>query len=123
MESDSDVKSQSFLDRLSPDERAAVKKTSSQRLCARLSKVGYSEETLEVMNRDELLEAWAKVVIEGADGQMEGASRDTGKTFAPPFGYDPDLERMRIQLEQQRFEADLNLRKQQFEREQEIKTQ
>ena len=33
------------------------------------------------------------------------------------LGYDPDLERMRMQMEQQRWEAELEFRKQQFEEE------
>ena len=54
----------SFLDRLSPDDRTAIKKMSTQRLCAKLSRIGYSEESLDDTGREELLEAWARTVVE-----------------------------------------------------------
>ena len=77
----------------------AIKKCSNTRLIAKLLSVGYTEEQLDAMDREALLQAWATCVAEGKD-----------KTFDPvkplvPLGYDIELERQKLEFEKSKFEA------------------
>jgi len=77
----------------------AIKKCSNTRLIAKLSIVGYTEEQLDVMDREALLQAWATCVAEGKDKPL-----DPVKPLVP-LGYHIELERQKVEFEKSKFEA------------------
>jgi len=46
------------------------------------------------------MDKWAQMVFEGKDKPIDGASAAVEKTLAP-VGYDPEIERMRLQWERE----------------------
>ena len=77
----------------------AIKKCSNTRLIAKLSSVGYTEEQLDVMDREALLQARAICVAEGKDKTL-----DPVKPLVP-HGYDIELEHQKLEFEKSKFEA------------------
>ena len=90
------------MEQLSETQLENLKKTSSARLTSRLLCAGFSEEILDKMSRHELMENWAKCIVEG----KETAGLATG---SKTVGYDPELEKMRLEFEMRKHEATLKL--------------
>ena len=88
----------------------AIKKLGTSRLISKLLSVGYTEEALDAMSRDAMLQAWAVCVASGKDKPA----------FASPAvtGYDVELEREKFDFERRKFDAMYRLKKekQDFER-------
>ena len=59
------------MDRLSKEQQDKIKKTSSFRLQQSLCRVGISEDSVEGMDRQTLIETWATYVADGRDKPVE----------------------------------------------------
>jgi hypothetical protein len=53
------------MEKLSDEQRRVITKMGSARLGAKLVRIGYSEEVLESMSREDMQHAWAQAVLEG----------------------------------------------------------
>ena len=74
-----------------------IRKSSTVRLQANLLKAGYDEQQVEAMERTQLIAEWAKVLADGrpvVEKEQEPAA----------VGYDPVIERERLQWEREKFE-------------------
>ena len=91
------------MDQLDQAQVQAIRKLSTSRLISKLSKVGYSEEELESMDRDAMLEKWATCVASGRDKPVA-----TNPTVT---GYDVAFEREKLAFEQRKFDAMFDLEK------------
>ena len=91
-------------------QRESVKKMSTERLRSKLTEVGFDETKLAEMQREQLLDAWAKVVLGSQDlPPPEAAAK------APTVGYDVELERKRLEFEMKKFEVEEARRKEELE--------
>ncbi len=86
------------MDRLSEKQREAIKRMTDTRLIAKLVKAGYTIEQVEAMDRKTLMETWAECVATGNDKPVAEAATGGGT------GYDPEIERQRLEFERNRFE-------------------
>jgi len=87
------------MEKLTKQQQEALRKCSTVRLQANLLRAGMAEDTIEGMDRQQLTTAWAEMILAGKDeGQMEGAA---AAEKVP--GYDPQLERERLQWEKDKF--------------------
>ena len=94
------------MEQLDPSQRESVKKMSTERLRSKLTEVGFDETKLAEMQREQLLDAWAKVVLGSQDlPPPEAAAK------APTVGYDVELERKRLEFEMMKFEEEKARRK------------
>ena len=63
------------------------------------------ERTVEAMDRETLMVAWAQLVAEGKDKPVEGAAAAvTEAADQRVLGYDPDLEKEKLNFEREKFE-------------------
>jgi len=83
------------MEKLSKTQKEAIQKMGQSRLIVKLRGVGISEEQVDAMDRAQMLEAWAECVAAGKD--KPGA--------APTLAYDVELERLKLDFEIRRFEA------------------
>jgi len=60
-------KTSGWLDLLEPIQKEAIKKMSTERVTTRLRKLCYTDEELNTLTRDELLNCWAEAVLTGED--------------------------------------------------------
>ena len=60
------------MDRLSEDDQRQIRKMSTDRLIAKLSKAGVSEDEMETMDRAAKMERWAQVVAQGESDTLAG---------------------------------------------------
>ena len=96
------------MDLLDKDSCAAIKKMSTGRLIGSLIKVGEDEEVVCLMERTQLMDAWAKVVLEGRD--------KPAKTEAAALAGNPETD-----LELQKRRLDFEIMKYKEEREERLK--
>ena len=90
------------MERIDPAQVQAIKKLSTSRLISKLSRVGYSEEELDIMDRDAMMKACAECVADG---------KDKPEPAAPPVVYyDVDLEREKLEFEKQKLQAEIDSR-------------
>ena len=91
------------MDRLDQAQVQAIKKLSTSRLISKLSQVGYTEDELDSMNRDTMLEQWATCVVSGTDKPV----------VANPSiaGYDAALEREKLDFEKRNFRRCMSLKR------------
>ena len=97
------------MESLPPKTQEQIKKTSTEALTVKLAKVGYDEEAIVKMSREQLIATWAELVATGQD-----------KPRAAPIVYtNPEIERQRLQFEMQKWqeEKEERLRREQEERE------
>jgi SOS response regulatory protein OraA/RecX len=66
------------MEKLSEAKRGEVKKMSDARLISKLLKHGISEEEVEKMKRDELLNAWAEMILAGMEKKEVTKGYDLG---------------------------------------------
>jgi hypothetical protein len=52
---------------LQPDQKEAIKKMSTERITNKLRKLGYKEDEVSTLSREELLRWWAEAVLTGED--------------------------------------------------------
>jgi hypothetical protein len=94
------------MEQLDPSQRESVKKMSTERLRTKLTEVGFDETKVNEMQREQLLDAWAKVVLGSQDlPPPEAAAK------APTVGYDVELEKRRLEFEMKKFELEEARRK------------
>jgi hypothetical protein len=87
------------MERLEPSQRESILKMSNDRLRMKLAKAEFHEQQVAAMSREQLLDAWAKVVAEEKDRPPIAAA-----VHAPAVGYDVELERRRLEFEIRKFE-------------------
>jgi hypothetical protein len=80
------------MEKLSEAKRGEVKKMSDARLISKLLRFGMSEEEVEKMKRDELMNAWAEMILAGME------KKEVTK------GYESGLERERFEFEKMKHE-------------------
>ena len=85
------------MEKLDASKREAIKKMSNIRLMSKLIGAGVDEETIQAMGRPELLAAWAEIVAAG---------KDEPPIAARPMGYDPELEKQRLEFEIRKYEQE-----------------
>lgn len=90
------------MEKLSAAQQQQLKKMSNERLRLKLISAGYEEEMVLGMEREEMMITYAELLV-------------GGKLKVSPVGYDPDLERERLAFEQKKWEAEMELRKQEVE--------
>jgi hypothetical protein len=109
----------SFLDRVSPEQKAQIKKISTQRLFKRLVDIGMSEEEAEKLTREQLMEAWAEAVFSGKDKPKAAGEATAGGTVK--YGYDPEIERDRLEFEKERWRVEIEMKLKREEKENEMR--
>ena len=86
------------METLTQSQLESIKKLGTARVIGKLLNVGYSEEELEPLDRNALLELWGKCVAAGEDQPVAGP-------VAPrPMGYYVELVRQKLQFEMRKFE-------------------
>jgi len=93
------------MEKLSKAQQEAIKKASTERLRLNLIKADFAEEDVLQMDRETRQTTWAEVVAKGG-----GATR--GPTTG---GYDPAIEKERLEFEKLKFKQELELQKQKQE--------
>lgn len=93
------------MEKLSKEQQEGIKKASTPRLCFLLRRVGVEEAVLEAMDRPELAELWARMILEGKDRAAEAAAVVERKVM-----YDVELEKERLAFERERFEREMQMK-------------
>ena len=70
-----------------------IRKSSTIRLQSNLLRAGYDEQQVKTMNRTQLIAEWANVLANGKAEKGEPAG----------VGYDPEIERERLQLDREKL--------------------
>ena len=83
------------MEKLTEPQQAKIKKMSTVRLTTKLIAAGMTEEEVEKLDRQGMIEAWARIVLERKDVPIPTVK-----------GYDPTLERERLALERMKFEME-----------------
>ena len=94
------------MEKLTEQQRESVKKLSTERLRVNLIRADYAEDEVMKMDRQMLMETWAKLVALGKTGPTEGAAA---------AAYDPVLEKERLEFEKIKWEKEQELQKQKLE--------
>ena len=89
------------MEQLEPSQRESIKKMSTDRLRTKLTDAGFDTKQLADMTREQLLDAWAKVVLSSKDVLPPAAAAK-----APTVGYDVELERMWLEFEMKKLKAE-----------------
>jgi len=82
------------MERLATAQVQAIKKLSTSCLVSKLSRVGYTDEEIDVMDRDTMLATWAEYVADAKDKRETGTASTTG--------YDVQLDRELLEFEKQK---------------------
>ena len=90
------------MEKLSKTQQDAIKKASTERLRLNLMRADFAEDEVLQMERETLQTTWAEVVAKGG-----GATRGpvTG-------GYDPAVEKDRLEFEKMKFQQKMEFQKQ-----------
>src|SRR5271157_5805164 len=88
------------MDKLSEPQRSDIKKISTVRLTSKLVSAGIPEEEIEKLDRQGMMEAWAKKVAEGKDKPT------VVKAIPTAAAYDPYLEKESLAFERMKFETE-----------------
>ena len=96
------------IEKLDAPKREAVKRMKTATLYAKLGQAGFTDEELEPMTRDQLREAWAKLVAAGKESK--GGPVATAAAAAAA-GMSLELERERMQFEREKFQAEMEERR------------
>ena len=92
------------MDSLPEAKQTAIRKMRKVRLANELIKRGWDEEEVEEMNRDRLMEEWAKIVAAGQETPTEGGSPEMLRIMASHPS--EELERERLAFEQRKYEEE-----------------
>ena len=96
---------------MSKQQQEAIRKSSTVRLQANLLKCGVYDESVEAINRQHLIAAWA--LANGMDNPpVEGAGAGAVKRT---FGYDPLVEREKLQRERENFLMEIQMREKELD--------
>jgi flagellar biosynthesis GTPase FlhF len=88
------------MDKLDKKQKETVSKMSTARLTAKLALAGVSEEDIETLNREQLLDRWAELLLAGKTVPTESKSN-----------FNIELERERLQFEKDKFAAEAEERR------------
>ena len=100
------------MEKLTEGQQQALKKTATDRLQARLMKLGW-EEKVFALNREALLAVWADLTAQGKDKpHVEPVGAGAGVTHT--LSYDPDLERRRLDFEIHRHGEEMKIRREEL---------
>ena len=88
------------MDKLDKKQKEAITKLSTVRLSAKLALAGLDEEELETLNREQLLEKWAEIVVAGK--AVPSASKGVSSI---------EIEREKLQFEKEKFAAEAEERR------------
>jgi ribosomal protein L21E len=106
------------MEKLSAEQQADIKKLSTERLRSKLVKVGYKEEEIAAMERPKLMELWAQSLWEEII-KPQTAEAVVAKGEEPMDSYRLELEKLKLQMEEQRWryqeEKEEKRRKEEFE--------
>src|SRR6218665_3676094 len=92
------------MDSLPEAKQTAIRKMRKVRLANELIQRGWDEEEVEEMNRDRLMEEWAKIVAAGQETPTEGGSPEMLRIMASHPS--EELERERLAFEQRKYEEE-----------------
>ena len=106
------------MESLTEGQIESIKKLSTARL-SKLITVGYSEDTLEDMDRNTMLQAWAACVAAGKD--KPAAAAVTAAVTPTLVAYDVDFEREKLKFEMSKFETERGLKQAEIESNEKIK--
>ena len=95
------------MEQLSKQLQENIRKMSTLRLQSKLLSSGMDETVVEGMDRQQLMETWARYVAEGKDEVSVGGTGVTGTAVAQ----DPQIERERLMWEREKFERELEFRR------------
>jgi len=104
------------MEKLEASQREAIKKMSSLRLSAKLLEAGFDETQIQAMDRSRMMNTWAEMVAAGKDKPTAVASAVAGLV-----GYDPELERKRLDFEIKKYDQEREDRKLREEKEEKEK--
>ena len=82
------------MEKLETLQREAIKKMSTLRLSMKLLEAGLEESQIQAMDRAQMMASWAEIV----------AARKDKPVTTGVVGYDPELERKRLNFEEYKFE-------------------
>ena len=85
------------MEQLDPPKRELIKKMSNIRLVAKLIESGEDEDKVQTMTRTDMMAAWAEIVA---------AEKDKSPVVSSHTGYDPELERKRLEFEMWKYERE-----------------
>ena len=80
------------MEKLSAEQKGQLSKMSTLRLQTKLMSVGFDEVTVEAMDRNALLEAWANAVLAGKDKPKPVVT----PAVAAPLAYDAEVEKRKF---------------------------
>ena len=80
------------MEKLEGSQREAIKKMSSLRLSAKLLDAGLDETQIQVMDRNQMMTAWAELVVAGKHKPT------VSPAAVSSVGYDPELEKQRLEF-------------------------
>lgn len=90
------------MEKLTKAQLESVKKLSTDALRLKLMRVGYEEDSVSVLAREDLMDMWVDIVAAGKD-KPEGAVAPEGKQSV---GYDVEFERERLAFEKLKYEEE-----------------
>ena len=99
-----------IMEQLPTKEQEKIRKMSDTRLTSFLTKAGVTLDELEAMNRSQMIERWAQIVVTGGI-----STPPSGNPAKIAGGYDVALERERLAFEKQKWEAELSLERAKLE--------
>lgn len=97
------------MEKLSEEQRKVISKMNMTALAVKLSRSGVSDDVLQHMSREEMLNAWALAVAEGRDKPKEEIFVEAVaeiKSPATAVGYDVEVEKLRLQFEMRKWEEE-----------------
>ena len=112
------------MEKLSETRRDAIKKMSTVRLTNKLIQLGFDIEQLESMDRPDMMEAFAELIVAGKDEPTAaGAMADPGGAVSgmTMMMADPELQKQFLQLEIAKLEEARRAREEKLEWERQIK--
>ena len=95
------------MEKLNAAQQQQLKKMSNDRLRIKLMAQGYEEDIVIGMEREELIATYAELLASGKLKVSPGA--------VVGDAYDPEVERERLAFEKQKWEAEMEIRKQEAE--------
>jgi hypothetical protein len=99
-----------YLEKVSPEDKARIKKTSTQRLFKWVVDIGISEDEAEKLTRDQLVEAYAEAIVTGTAEKksvksVEGAAAKSGSV------HESEVERDRLEWEKVKWVQEIEERR------------
>lgn len=91
------------MDHLDSLQRAHITKKWMERLRNQTTTAGFDAKQVAEMSRQQLLDAWLKVVLNGKEQQPQAAAAVT----VPTVSYDADLEKRRSEFAVKNFEMEM----------------